>query len=200
MQIHVCTLLCLRIRPSLLTMCCLPGVELGRAWDEGLKFSEKEITQKGKLLFAPEMYSEKKKKVLCPEPRGHFAVLVRNSHPEHGTCAGWPPPAGLCFPAFSPSPAVRVVLCGGVRRISPASVMGCVCGSQAQGQVLTSLRRVCHWRQKFACTDFAGGCRVRCSKEPEGSSSLESFRMLLDLSPCCRDRLDNKWINTSLFV
>jgi len=102
MQIHVCTLLCLRIRPSLLTMCCLPGVELGRAWDEGLKFSEKEITQKGKLLFAPEMYSEKKKKKCCAQNHGATSLsssetptrsmgLVRADLPPQG-CASLPSP------------------------------------------------------------------------------------------------------------
>lgn len=45
-----------RISQYLLTMCCFPGMELERARIEGFRFSEKEITQKVKLLFAPEVY------------------------------------------------------------------------------------------------------------------------------------------------
>lgn len=67
-------------------MCCFPCVELERAWDEGFKFSEKEITHKVKLLFAPEMYSAKREWSVQNHGATSF-ILVRNSHQEHRTSA-----------------------------------------------------------------------------------------------------------------
>lgn len=109
MQTDVCALLCLPIRQSAPATCCFPGADLERAWGEGFKPSEKEITH-SEASLAPEISSEKKKK---PQRyvQNHSAValvLVRSSHRQHRSGAVWPPAlavyytadASLSFPSF----------------------------------------------------------------------------------------------------
>lgn len=121
MQTDVCALLCLPVRQSAPATCCFPGADLERAWAEGFKLSEKEITH-SEASLAPEISSEKEKKPQrCVQNHSAVAlVLVRSSRRQHRTGAVWPPAlavyytadASLSFPSFQTCQSFSVAAYG----------------------------------------------------------------------------------------